>query len=68
MKYPLLVTREAVDAIEKDTGFVGIGKRMIDAGYWKLEDQCASKSVMVPSLPSAVKQGRRGAPVKSSQA
>jgi hypothetical protein len=31
---PLRVTQEAVDAYEKRTGFVGIGKIMVEHGVW----------------------------------
>ena len=34
MKKPLKVTQEAIDAYEKRTGFVGIGKKMIEFGIW----------------------------------
>ena len=36
MKQPLKVTQEAIDAYEKRTGFVGIGKKMIEYGAWVL--------------------------------
>ena len=36
MKQPLKVTQEAIDAYEKRTGFVGIGRKMIEYGAWVL--------------------------------
>jgi len=35
-KEPLLVTREAVEAYEKKTGFYGIGQIMVEDGHWKI--------------------------------
>ena len=32
-KKPLVVTREAVDAYEKKTGFYGIGQIMVEDGH-----------------------------------
>jgi hypothetical protein len=67
MRYPLLVTPEAVRAIEQDTGFVGIGDRMIRAGYWKLEESCR-KIVMAPHPSATVTRKEKGVPVHGSQA
>ena len=67
MRYPLIVTREAINAIEKDTGFVGIGDRMIRAGHWKLEEQC-KKTAMGPTLISPRKQQERMTPTTTLQA
>ena len=36
MKQPLKVTQEAIDAYEKRTGFIGIGRKMIEYGAWIL--------------------------------
>lgn len=33
---PLTVTRENIADFERETGFVGIGRRMVRAGIWKL--------------------------------
>lgn len=35
-KTPLIVTREAVEAYEKKTGFHGIGQIMVEDGHWKI--------------------------------
>jgi len=35
-KKPLVVTREAVDAYERKTGFYGIGQIMVEDGHWKI--------------------------------
>ncbi|MBP7716112.1 MAG: hypothetical protein KA094_02340 [Methanoregulaceae archaeon] len=35
-KEPLVVTREAVEAYEKKTGFHGIGQIMVEDGHWKI--------------------------------
>lgn len=31
---PLMVTQEAVEAYERRTGFVGIGRIMVEDGHW----------------------------------
>jgi hypothetical protein len=38
MIYPLAVTREAVAAFEEETGFRGLGERMVGAGIWKIKE------------------------------
>lgn len=66
MTYPRIISKEAVKAFENDTGFIGIGDRMVRAGLWKIEETCR-KTVMAPSHPSAVKQGRRRTPVSGTR-
>ena len=68
MQYPIMTTLEDIQAFEEDTGFFGIGERMIRAGLWKIvEEKCAS-NVMVPSLIPRARQSEKGTPVPSFQA
>jgi hypothetical protein len=67
MIYPLAVTREAVAAFEEETGFRGLGERMVGAGIWKIQEERCRKTAMAPSLTSPHKQSEKGTPVQGSQ-
>jgi hypothetical protein len=68
MIYPLAVTREAVAAFEEETGFRGLGERMVGAGIWKIKEEQCRKIVMGPSLAAPSKHREKGTPVSGSQA
>jgi hypothetical protein len=69
MIHPLAVTRKAVAAFEEETGFRGLGERMVMAGIWQIkEEQGCRKTVMGPSLTSPTKLREKGTPVQGSQA
>ena len=68
MNYPLTLSREAVNAFEEETGFRGIGERMVMAGLWQIQEERCRKTVMAPSLTSPTKLSEKGTPVQGSQA
>ena len=65
---PLTVTRDAVAAFEEETGFRGLGERMVTAGVWKIKEDRCRKTVMAPSLTSPAKLSEKGTPVQRSRA
>jgi len=68
MIHPLAVTREAVAAFEEETGFKGLGERMVMAGIWQIQEERCRKTVMAPSLTAPQQHSEKGTPVQGSQA
>jgi len=58
----------SVAAFEQETGFRGLGMRMIVAGIWQIKEEQCRKTVMGPSLTSPHKLREKGTPVQGSQA